>query len=103
MVALAYQSLGCSLAMYDKNLPLTNWLFTYIYLLTKITLGKTVPISRIFESTNRIHTGEVAIENVNNFDERRLRIIIVGNRVFYCHLSPDWRQMSIENNVSSGF
>ena len=25
----------------------------------------------------------------------------VRNRVFDCHLSPDWRQMPIENTVSS--
>ena len=27
----------------------------------------------------------------------------VRNRVFYCHLSPDWRQMAIENSVSNDF
>ena len=34
-------------------------------------------------------------------DERRLKI--VRNRVFECHLSPDWRQMTIENTVSIDF
>ena len=28
---------------------------------------------------------------------------IIGNRVFFCHLSLDWRQMAIENTVSSDF
>ena len=28
---------------------------------------------------------------------------IARNRVFDCHLSPDWRQMAIENTVSSHF
>ena len=28
---------------------------------------------------------------------------IVRNRVLDCHLSPDWRQMPIENTVSSYF
>ena len=28
---------------------------------------------------------------------------IVRNSVFYCHLPPDWRQMPIENTVSSDF
>ena len=28
---------------------------------------------------------------------------IVRNRVFHCHLSPNWRQMAIENTVSSDF
>ena len=32
-----------------------------------------------------------------NVDQR------VRNRVFECHLSPDWRQMAIENTVSSVF
>ena len=28
---------------------------------------------------------------------------IIRNRVFICHLSSDWRQMTIENTVSSIF
>ena len=28
---------------------------------------------------------------------------VVRNRVFDCHLSPDWRQMAIEKTVSSDF
>ena len=28
---------------------------------------------------------------------------IIRNRVFNCHLSSDWRQMTIENTVSSIF
>ena len=28
---------------------------------------------------------------------------IVRNRVFDCHLLPDWRQMAIENSVSINF
>ena len=28
---------------------------------------------------------------------------IVRNRVFHCHLSPDWRQMAMENTVSNNF
>ena len=47
------------------------------------------------------HTEEAAIENVNNIDDRRSKI--VRNRVFDCHLSPDWRQMAIFNTVSSFF
>ena len=31
-------------------------------------------------------------------DQRSFR-----NRVFDCHLSPDWRQMAIKNTVSSDF
>ena len=36
----------------------------------------------------KFHTGYAAIENVNSIDERRSKI--VGNRVFDCHLSPDF-------------
>ena len=36
------------------------------------------------------HTGKAAKEYVNTIDERRSKI--VRNRVFDCHLSPDWRQ-----------
>ena len=36
----------------------------------------------------KFHTGYAAIENVNTIDERRSKI--VGNRVFDCHLSPDF-------------
>ena len=39
------------------------------------------------------------MENVNTIDERRSKI--VRNRVFNCHLLPDWRQMAIQNTVSS--
>ena len=42
--------------------------------------------------------------NVNTIDERRSKI--VRNRVSDCHVSPvspDWRQMTIENTVSSDF
>ena len=41
------------------------------------------------------------MENVNTIDERGSKI--VKNRVFDCHLSPDWRQMTIENTISSDF
>ena len=37
----------------------------------------------------------MAIENIF--------LAIVINRVFDCHLSPEWRQMAIENTVSSDF
>ena len=47
------------------------------------------------------NTGLAAIENVNTNDERRSKI--VRNRVFDCLLSPDWRQMAMENTVSSDF
>ena len=47
------------------------------------------------------HTGWAAIENVNTIGERRSKIVI--NRVFDCHLSLDWRQMTIENTVSIDF
>ena len=43
----------------------------------------------------------MAIKNVNTINERRSKI--VRNRVFDCHFSPDWRQMTIENTVSSVF
>ena len=46
-------------------------------------------------------TKYAAFEHVNTIDERGLKI--VRNRVFDCHLSPDWRQMAIENTVSSNF
>ena len=36
----------------------------------------------------KFHTGYAAIENVNSIDECRSKI--VGNRVFDCHLSPDF-------------
>ena len=39
--------------------------------------------------------------NVNTIDERRSKI--VRNRVFDCHLSPDRREMAIENTVSNEF
>ena len=39
-------------------------------------------------SLRLFHTGYAAIENVNSIDERRSKI--VGNRVFDCHLSPDF-------------
>ena len=35
------------------------------------------------------------------FDDHRSKII--RNRVFDCHLSPDRRQMAIENTISSDF
>ena len=41
----------------------------------------------------------MTIEIVNTIDERRSKIVING--VFYCYLSPDWRQMAIENTVSN--
>ena len=44
---------------------------------------------------------EAAIEIVNTIDERRSKI--VRNRVFDCHLSPDWRQMTTEYTVSNDF
>ena len=47
------------------------------------------------------HTGYAAIENVNTIGDRRSNI--VRNRVFDCHLSPNWRQMTIENTISSDF
>ena len=47
------------------------------------------------------HTGYVAIKNIDTFDKHRSKI--VRNRVFDCHLSPDWRQMAIENTVSNDF
>ena len=37
------------------------------------------------------------IENVNTTEEQRSKI--ARNRVFNCHLSPDWRQMAIKNTV----
>ena len=42
---------------------------------------------------------QAAIEYVNVIDEHRSKIVI--NRVFDCHLSPDWRQMAIQNTVST--
>ena len=39
------------------------------------------------------------IENVNIIDGPRYKI--VRNKVLDCHLSPNWRQMTIENTVSS--
>ena len=47
------------------------------------------------------YTRQAAIENVNTIDAVRSKI--VRNRVFDCHLSPDWRQMAIDNTVSSDF
>ena len=49
----------------------------------------------------RYHTRKAAIENVNTIAERRSKID--RNRVFDCHLSPHWQQMTIENNVSIDF
>ena len=48
-----------------------------------------------------VYTGLAAIESLNTIDERRSKI--VRNIVFDCHLSPGWRQMAIENTVSSIF
>ena len=50
---------------------------------------------------DEVHTRRAYIENVNIIDERRSKI--VRNRVFDCLLSPDWRQMAIENAISSDF
>ena len=47
------------------------------------------------------YTGKVAIENVDTIDKRRSKI--VRNRVFDCHLSPNWRQMAIENTILANF
>ena len=47
------------------------------------------------------HYRLAAIENVNTIDERRSKT--VRNRVLDCHLSPEWRQMAIENTVSIDF
>ena len=41
------------------------------------------------------------MEKVNTMDKHGSKI--VRNRVFDCYLSPDWRQMAIENTVSSNF
>ena len=40
---------------------------------------------------------------INRYHYRRMLIKIVRNRIFDFHLSPDWRQMAIENTVSSNF
>ena len=45
------------------------------------------------------HIGQEAIENVHAIDECGSKI--ARNRAFDCRLSPDWRQMAIENTVSS--
>ena len=55
----------------------------------------------LLASLFHIHLGWAAIENVNTIDEWYIKI--VKNRVFDCHLSPDWRQMAIENTVSIEF
>ena len=36
----------------------------------------------------KLYTGQAASENVNAIDESKSKI--VGNRVFDCHLSPDF-------------
>ena len=41
------------------------------------------------------------LKKVNAIDKGRSKI--VKNRVFDCHLSPDWRQMATEHTVSSDF
>ena len=41
------------------------------------------------------------IKNFNTINKHRLKII--RNSVSNCHLSPDWRQMAIENHVSFDF
>ena len=43
----------------------------------------------------------MAIVNFNTIDIRRSKI--ARNRVFDCHLSPNWRQIAIENTVFSDF
>ena len=48
----------------------------------------------LFQSTH-LHVPVLHRIGVNTFDERRSKII--GNRV----VGPDWRQMTIENTVSS--
>ena len=58
-------------------------------------------LGRKATKTNQTNTGLTAIENVNTLNEHRSKII--RNRVFDCHLSPDWRQKAIENTVSSDF
>ena len=47
------------------------------------------------------HNGLATIENAYTIDESRSEN--VRNVVFGCHLSPNWRQMAIENTVSSEF
>ena len=47
------------------------------------------------------HTGYAAIEKDLIIDERGSKI--VRNGVFDFHLSPYWRQMTIENTVSNEF
>ena len=49
----------------------------------------------------RYHTGYVAIENANTIEECRSKII--RSWVFYCHLSPHWRQMAIKTLFLSIF
>ena len=48
-----------------------------------------------------VHAVQAAIENVNTIGERSSKI--VRNRVFDCQLSPDLRQMAIDNTVYSDF
>ena len=59
--------------------------------------------SRCLKKDQRLksHTSNVAIENANIVDECRSKI--VRNRVLDCHLSPNWRQMTIKNTVSIDF
>ena len=44
------------------------------------------------------HFIKMALENVHTIDEHRSKIF--GNRDFDCRLSPNWRQLAIENIVS---
>ena len=50
---------------------------------------------------NQLHTGYATIKNINTINKHKSKI--ARNRVFDCHLWPNWRQMAIKNTVSSNF
>ena len=52
-------------------------------------------------SISSITTGRRQLKTLLTIDERGSKID--RNSVFDCHLSPDWRQMAIENSVSNDF
>ena len=55
----------------------------------------------MFSLTNIITPDRRQSKNICTINELRSKITI--NRFFYCHLSPDWRQMANKNTVSSDF
>ena len=80
---------------YIVNRHHRNCTFVYCKIVENIHFGE----KRVFQYY--FHTWKAEIENVNTIDERRSKSL--ETEFFDCHLSHDWRQMAMENTVSSDF